>query len=105
MTDWRDDPDAVSFWPRWLSIERIMMATVLVFQVATAWQRQQLTADRLGERLSAVELRVQTNERFRDSHPDSEASIYMRRDVVEGRLVAIEKRLEAIERGVDGLRR
>lgn len=80
-----------------ITVPNALLLFIALFQAGNLWERNQNTATHLSDKINAVEVRLLAAEVAANSDAINNQHVYMRRDVIEERLRAMEQRLANIE--------
>jgi hypothetical protein len=89
-----------SAWKKHVTFDRILLIVTMLFAAGQFWERQQNNNETVTRTLSGLTTRIEAIERrYTDTYSRDEANnIFVRKDLVEVRLEALEQRMsQAIE--------
>lgn len=84
-------------WRKHVSLDRVLLLTVVLFNAGTFWERQQNTNASLATRVGVVEVRLTAAEELAISEQAQTSATFVRRDVLDERMKSMEQRLANIE--------
>lgn len=84
-------------WKKHLSLDRALLIIVVLFNTGQLWQQQQNTNDLTSAEVTSLNSRLQDAEQRIDTDRIADATTYVRQDVLEVRLRAIEKEMGEIK--------
>jgi hypothetical protein len=96
VTDVGRPPDDHGWWRKHVTAQNALTLTMVLFLAGQYWERQAHTNSSLADKLKAVEIRLLASELAQENAAALQQQTYVRRDVIEERLKAMEGQLADI---------